>query len=279
MLQDRDDVGEAFMEGEHVGVGRHRVVLAQPVQDGMRGLVRDDVVRQRGEHDLSGQVGSGVVVRRGEVPEQQGEKVLVEVRVLADERMGIDPQPPLAPPSERPPERPLEGLQHPHDHGVDHLLVEPGVGLGDVQAVVEHHGGVVKVDRLVPALVHRVVVDDLHQPPGGAGLDLLVTTSATTERPARSTIGSNGMIRNGRRQERRSMSAAGAVQSPRPGSEGRWPGRQRHRQALLLRGQTVGGRSAGRRGALPPRCIGCRRRSRIPTSRRALACRRRPGRA
>ena len=77
----------------------------------MRRLVRDDVVRQRGEHGLAGQVRAGVVVGGGEVPEQQGEQLIVEVGVLAQEGMRIDAQPAPAAPAERSSERPFVGLR------------------------------------------------------------------------------------------------------------------------------------------------------------------------
>jgi hypothetical protein len=88
--------------------------------------------------------------------------------------MRVDAQTPPSPPPERPPERPLERLQHAHHHRVHHLLVESWIALGDVQTAVEHHGGIVQVDRLVPAFVHRVVVDDLDQPTRRSGLNLFV---------------------------------------------------------------------------------------------------------
>ena len=50
MLEQRDDVGEAFVEGEHVGVGRLGIAPVQAVEQRMRGLVCNDVVRQRSEH-------------------------------------------------------------------------------------------------------------------------------------------------------------------------------------------------------------------------------------
>ena len=49
MLEQRDDVGEAFMEGEHIGIGRLDVAAMQAVEQRVRRLMRDDIVRQRGE--------------------------------------------------------------------------------------------------------------------------------------------------------------------------------------------------------------------------------------
>ena len=51
MLEERDDVGEGFVEGENVGVVRLVEARVHTVEQRVRGLVRDDVVRQAGEHE------------------------------------------------------------------------------------------------------------------------------------------------------------------------------------------------------------------------------------
>ena len=47
--EERHDVREALVEGQYVGVGGHRERRAQAVEDRVRRLVRDHVVRQRRE--------------------------------------------------------------------------------------------------------------------------------------------------------------------------------------------------------------------------------------
>ena len=56
VAEQRREVGEALVEGQHVGIGRLGEVGADAVDDGVRHLVRDDVVRQAGEDALAGQV-------------------------------------------------------------------------------------------------------------------------------------------------------------------------------------------------------------------------------
>ena len=50
VLEQRHDVGEGLVEGEHVGVARLAEAAVHAVEQGVRHLVRDDVVRQAGEH-------------------------------------------------------------------------------------------------------------------------------------------------------------------------------------------------------------------------------------
>ncbi len=59
VLEERDDVGERLVEGVHVGVGRLVEARMHAVEQRVRGLVRDDVVRQAGEDERA----RGVVVR------------------------------------------------------------------------------------------------------------------------------------------------------------------------------------------------------------------------
>ena len=56
MLQQRDDVGEGLVEGADVGVRRLQEAAVHAVEQRVRGLVRDDVVRQAGEDHAAGHV-------------------------------------------------------------------------------------------------------------------------------------------------------------------------------------------------------------------------------
>ena len=64
MLEQRDDVGERLVEGEHVGIGPLLKAGMQPVEQRMRGLVRDDVVR-RPRRTLAIPAASAPYPRRG----------------------------------------------------------------------------------------------------------------------------------------------------------------------------------------------------------------------
>ena len=64
VLEQRHDVGEGLVEGEHVGVARLDEAAVHAVEQRVRGLVGDDVVRQAGEDHAAGQVLAGRVARR-----------------------------------------------------------------------------------------------------------------------------------------------------------------------------------------------------------------------
>ena len=92
VLEQRDDVGERLVEGEHILI--HRLVEARvhAVEQRVRGLVRDDVVRQASEYGRAGRVPA--VFRRGlEIAEQQRLLLRAVIGVLLAQRVRIDAQP------------------------------------------------------------------------------------------------------------------------------------------------------------------------------------------
>ena len=137
VLEQRHHVGEALVEGVHVDVGRLLVQGAEPIDQGVRRLVHDDVVGQAAEHPLPGQVPAGVARIGAEVAEAQRATVaVVEDRVLTLEAVREDPQSVAPPPAEPAAEPPLEVLQQRAGHRVHHLLVEAGVPLAGREAVL-----------------------------------------------------------------------------------------------------------------------------------------------
>jgi hypothetical protein len=56
MLEQSHDVGKRFMEGENVGIGPLRETRVQAIEQGVRGLVGDNVMRQTGENDPTRQI-------------------------------------------------------------------------------------------------------------------------------------------------------------------------------------------------------------------------------
>ena len=50
MLEQRDDIGEGFVKGQHVGIGGLPEEPVQPVEQRMRRLMGDDVVRKAAEN-------------------------------------------------------------------------------------------------------------------------------------------------------------------------------------------------------------------------------------
>ena len=72
MLEQGNDVGECFVEGQHVEVGGFHQPTGHAVQEGVRGFMGDHIVRQTGEDDPAGLEAGGVEGTRGKIAEQQG---------------------------------------------------------------------------------------------------------------------------------------------------------------------------------------------------------------
>ncbi len=51
MLEEGDDVGESFVEGEDVRIGRLAETAVQAVKQSMRRLMGDDIVRESAKYD------------------------------------------------------------------------------------------------------------------------------------------------------------------------------------------------------------------------------------
>ena len=93
MLEQRDDVGERLVEGEHVGVARLVEAPVDAVEQRVRHLVGDDVVAQAGEDRQRRRAGSVRSDRRREVAEEERLLRRAVVRVRLAQRVRIDPQP------------------------------------------------------------------------------------------------------------------------------------------------------------------------------------------
>jgi hypothetical protein len=174
VLEEGDDVGERFVEGEHIRVARFGEIGVQPVQERVRGLVRDDVVREAGKDQAARQVRPGVLGDRWKIAEEQGLLLGAVVGVGLPQCVRVDAK--LAHelvydthawlvgsrrPQRAPAQRPLEVLDGRHGHRVNHLLVKLRRALRQWQSVLCQHERRVEVHRLVEAVAGRVVVDDL----------------------------------------------------------------------------------------------------------------------
>ena len=93
VLEQRDDVGERLVEGEHVGVARLDEAAVHAVEQRVRRLVRDDVVRQAGEDQRRPACSSGRRPPAREVAEQQRLLLRAVVGVRLAQRVRIDAQP------------------------------------------------------------------------------------------------------------------------------------------------------------------------------------------
>ena len=123
MLEERDQVGEGFMPGEHVRVGGHGEMPAEPVHERVGDLVGDDVRRQAGEDHLPRQIGAWILQVGAVVAEQHRLARRVEVGVAALERVRNEAQLLLAAPAESPAEVALEPLDDARRDRVDDLLM------------------------------------------------------------------------------------------------------------------------------------------------------------
>ncbi len=175
VLEERNDIGKGLVERQHVRVRRSIEATVHAVEQGMRGLVGDDVVRQAGEDHAPRHMTSGIVVRGLKVPEEQrflcravvGVRLTQRVRVDAEAlhvvgivqrivRVGARARGPDGLASEGP----LEVLDGQPGDGVDHLLVELGCPFGWREPGLREEVMVVEIDRFVEALPRRVDVDD-----------------------------------------------------------------------------------------------------------------------
>ncbi len=163
MLEERDQIGEGFMPCEHVRVGGLRKVPAEPVHERMGDFVGDDVRRQAGEDHLAGQIGAGILQIGAVVAEQHRLARRVEVGVAALERVRNEAQLLVATPPETSAEIALESFDNARCDRVDDLLVRAWIALGRLQAILGEHVRLVEIDHGVPALAHRVEVDDAQQ--------------------------------------------------------------------------------------------------------------------
>ena len=121
----------------------------------MRHLVRDDVVREAGEHPAPRQVAPGRARRRLVVAEAQLPALLVVEGVLPDEGVRPQHEPAAVPaarvgrveaPREVAAQRAAELGHHARADGVDHLLVEPRVGRRRVASAAEQDVRMVEID-------------------------------------------------------------------------------------------------------------------------------------
>lgn len=88
MREERDDVGEGFMEGEAVDAGGFGKPPVKPVQDRVRHLVNDDVVRQGGKDPACSYLFGGGL----KVAEEQCLFLAAVVRVRLAKRVRVDPE-------------------------------------------------------------------------------------------------------------------------------------------------------------------------------------------
>jgi hypothetical protein len=174
VLEDGDDVGESLVKAEDVAVRGLEVARPQAVDERVRHLVGDDVVREAAEDGLPREVRARLLLVGPKVAEEDREEVGVVEGVRAAEGVGQEAQGRPSLEAEPAPERGVEVLEDLRRHGVNHLLVEAGVRLDRVEPPLHQESRVVEVDRLVVAAAPAVVVDDLEPLAAGPGPERLV---------------------------------------------------------------------------------------------------------
>ena len=93
VLEESDNIRKSLMERQNVWVRRFLVARMKPVEQRMRGLVRDDVVRNGAEDLGTRQRGTIVVILSRKIAEQQAHPRAAIKRVLFPHGVRIDSQP------------------------------------------------------------------------------------------------------------------------------------------------------------------------------------------
>ncbi len=191
MREQRAEIGKAFMEGQHVGIGGLGEVGADSVDDGVGHLMRDDVLRETGENALTRKVATLTGLARCEETEQDPVRlgVVIGVGLLHGMRIELENAnivllakgvivllrtETIGPaPMDVASQRRLEHLDGSGSDRIDHLLVEAGIRLRRIETVVRQQERVVEVDGRIIALVGGVVVNDTDLTAGWTWRELL----------------------------------------------------------------------------------------------------------
>ena len=144
------------MEAEHVGLNRLVELRPQPVEQRVRRLVRDDVVRQRREHQTTWYRVASRLLAGAKVSERQAVVVAIVVGVLFRERERPDAQAQgvaapgrqAASPGDVAPECAAERRIGQAADGVDHLKVELTVVRRGRQSILQQQVGMIEIQRL-----------------------------------------------------------------------------------------------------------------------------------
>ena len=92
MLEQRDDISERFMERRHVEIGPLGIAWMQPVEQGVRRLVRNDVMRDCAEDDGAAHHRAATVGSR-EIAKEQRDLLWIIIGVRFPQRVRIDSEP------------------------------------------------------------------------------------------------------------------------------------------------------------------------------------------
>ncbi|MFK3889078.1 hypothetical protein [Sphingomonas sp. NPDC079357] len=185
MLEQRDDVRKAFVESQRVDRRRLDRATLHPVQDRVGRLVRDDILRQTGEHPMRID-GPRAHWRWAKIAEQQRPllRAVIGIRLAqcvwidaelareaAFDRVGGRAPLGVGRPQHETSQRPLERADRPHCHRKDHLLMKLRTSLGRRQTILRQQQRMVQIDRRIEDARCRIEVDDLQIVVHRAGSD------------------------------------------------------------------------------------------------------------
>ena len=176
-LENRDQVGERFMESDDVDAAWSGEFGAQPVKQCVCDFMGDNVVRQAGEYKSAGKrYVSGILVCQV-IAEAQLSSSLIIIgvgllqSVRADDELSFSS---TGPPGEMAAERFSERCIDVATNRIDHLLVKPRVGLGGGVAVGDENALIVQIGTSIMDFLRAVIVVDAEKFAGRPGIERLV---------------------------------------------------------------------------------------------------------
>ena len=182
----RHDVGKALVQRQHVGIRSRVEPAVHAVQNGVRGFVRHDVVRQAGVDRGAGNVIAGIVGGSFEISEQQRDLLRAVKGIRLPQGVRVDLQAlavaavverilriVFGAPQHGPAERALEERDGGHRDRVDRLLMKRRIAFGGRAAVLAQQPRIVQVHRIVLD-AGGVLVDHLHILALRSGLQVLL---------------------------------------------------------------------------------------------------------
>lgn len=162
MLENCDHIGESFMECQNIHVGWFEKPVPKSMRYGVRHFVCNDVVRKTREYGLPRRILAELPLIRRKIAEQQGMAMRTKKCIGTREGVWEDLESARSPKLKAASQCDFEILDDLHRHGIHHLLVKSRVEFGGLETALHKNGGVIKVDGLVKAAGHSIVVENFN---------------------------------------------------------------------------------------------------------------------